>query len=266
MVAHALGAGDFEPFDEPGKFGCEGVLVVAADHDLDPAVGRGTANFEAARNDTAAAQAGVASAHATIELKLANIETAKADIAELEQQRVQAQQDLDDCTLYAPYSGRVTRKHVGRGGYLRASGDADPADDRHGTFFQMLPTVRRYAQSASYNQMNSTDLFVQALLRPTESVGVRVDVHRIGLASPRDLWYFGSGATQARGTIFGFGTRPSHGARSLGTVVEGSADYTIAPGWSINGYLGVIRGGGVVRPAFAGQTMTFGYLENVLQF
>ncbi len=153
-----------------------------------------------------------------------------------------------------------------RGGYLRASGDADPADNRHGTFFQMLPTVRRYAQSASYSQMNSTDLFVQALLRPTDSVGVRVDVHRIGLASPRDLWYFGSGATQARGTIFGFGTRPSHGARSLGTVVEGSADYAIAPGWSINGYLGVIRGGGVVRPEFAGDTMTFGYLENVLQF
>ncbi len=153
-----------------------------------------------------------------------------------------------------------------RGGYLRASGDADPADDRHGTFFQMLPTVRRYAQSASYNQMNSTDLFVQALLRPTESVGVRVDVHRIGLASPRDLWYFGSGATQARGTIFGFGTRPGNGAVNLGTVVEGSADYAIAPGWSINGYLGVIRGGGVVRPEFAGHTMTFGYLENVLQF
>lgn len=153
-----------------------------------------------------------------------------------------------------------------RGGYLRASGDADPADDRHGTFFQMLPTVRRYAQSASYNQMNNTDLFVQALLRPTASVGVRLDIHRIGLASPRDRWYFGSGATQNRGTVFGFGTRPGHGATNLGTVVEGSADYAVAPGWSINGYLGVIAGGGVVRPAFAGRTMTFGYLENVLQF
>lgn len=153
-----------------------------------------------------------------------------------------------------------------RGGYLHASGDADPLDDRHGTFFQMLPTVRRYAQNASYSQMNLTDIFVQALLRPTESVGVRLDIHRIGLASAHDLWYFGSGATQARGTLFGFSTRPGHGARSLGIVVEGSADYAIVPGWSINGYLGVMRGGGVVRPEFAGQTMTFGYLENVLQF
>ena len=47
-VAHALRAGDVEPFDEPGEFACEGVLVVAADHDLDPAVGRGTAHLEAA--------------------------------------------------------------------------------------------------------------------------------------------------------------------------------------------------------------------------
>jgi hypothetical protein len=102
------------------------------------------------------------------------------------------------------------------------------------------------------------------LLRPTASVGVRLDIHGIGLASPRDRWYFGSGATQNRGTVFG--TRPGHGATNLGTVVEGSADYAVAPGWSINGYLGVIAGGGVVRPAFAGRTMTFGYLENVLQF
>ena len=30
-----------------------------------------------------------------------------------------------------------------RGGWLYASGDRDPSDNRHGTFFQMLPTVRR---------------------------------------------------------------------------------------------------------------------------
>lgn len=51
VVAHPLRAGDLEPFDEPGKFACEGVLVVATDHDLDPAVGRGTTNFEAVSED-----------------------------------------------------------------------------------------------------------------------------------------------------------------------------------------------------------------------
>ena len=43
-------------------------------------------------------------------------------------------------------------------------------------------------------------------------------------------------------------------------------DYAIARHWSVNGYLSAGRGGAVVTPAFAGHTMVFGYLENVLQF
>lgn len=150
--------------------------------------------------------------------------------------------------------------------FLRASGDDDPADDRHGTFFQMLPTVRRYSQTASYSQMNHTDLFAQAILRPAPPLGLRLDVHRIGLASPADHWYFGSGATQARGTTFGFATRPSRGGSDLGIATEMSADYTLSPHWSINGFLGVMRGGQVVRRSFSGRTLTYGYLENVIQF
>jgi hypothetical protein len=153
-----------------------------------------------------------------------------------------------------------------RGGVVWASGDGEPADDRHGTFFQMLPTVRRYAQSALYSQMNHTDVFAQALLRPLPSLGIRADFHRVGLASPRDHWYFGSGATQARGTLFGFSTRPSNGYSDLATILETSADYSIGRHWSINAYIGAARGGRVVQQEFSGRTMTFGYVENVLQF
>jgi hypothetical protein len=153
-----------------------------------------------------------------------------------------------------------------RAGVLRASGDDDPADDRHGTFFQMLPTVRRYALTALYSQMNSRDVFVQALARPVPALGLRADLRRVGLATAQDRWYFGSGATQARGTLFGFSTRPSNGRTDLATITELSADYAISRHWSINAFLGVARGGEVVRRAFAGRTMTFGYVENVLQF
>jgi hypothetical protein len=153
-----------------------------------------------------------------------------------------------------------------RGGFTWASGDGNPSDDRHGTFFQMLPTVRRYAQSAIYSQMNHTDVFVQALVRPTPSLGVRTDFHRVGLASSRDHWYFGSGATQARGTLFGFSTRPSNGHSDLGTIVETSGEYSIGPHWSVNAYIGAVRGGRVVQQDFAGRTMTFSYVENVVQF
>jgi hypothetical protein len=153
-----------------------------------------------------------------------------------------------------------------RAGYLCASGDGNPTDDRHGTFFEMLPTVRRYAQSALYSQMNNTDLFAQLFAKPRSNVTVRIDWHRVGLTSSRDGWYYGSGATQHHGSIFGFGTRPSFGARHLVSVSEGSIDDGIAPHWSVNGYLAVGRGGGVVTPAFAGRTLTFAYVENAVQF
>jgi hypothetical protein len=153
-----------------------------------------------------------------------------------------------------------------RAGVLWASGDGDASDDRHATFFAVLPTVRRYSQSATYAQMNHPDLFGQALLRPVPPLSVRVDVHRVGLASSQDRWYFGSGATQSRGTQFGFATRPSYGSTRLATVVEGGVEYALSPHWTINGYLGVLRGGAVVQRAFAGRTMTFAYLENVVQF
>jgi hypothetical protein len=153
-----------------------------------------------------------------------------------------------------------------RGGYLYASGDGDALDTRHGTFFEMLPTVRRYAQTALYSQMNNTDLFAQLLARPRQNVNMRFDWHRVGLASSRDAWYYGSGATQQHGSIFGFATRPSFGATHLATIGDASVDYAIAPHWSVNGYLAVGRGGGVVAPAFAGRTLAFAYVENVLQF
>jgi len=153
-----------------------------------------------------------------------------------------------------------------RAGMLWASGDDDPADNRHGTFFQMLPTVRRYAQTALYSQMNSRDVFVQALARPTPRFGLRADIRHVGLATARDHWYFGSGATQARGTQFGFATRPSNGALDLASIAELSGDYAVSRHWSMNGFLGLARGGEIVRRVFAGRTMTFAYVENVLQF
>ena len=153
-----------------------------------------------------------------------------------------------------------------RGGYLYASGDGDASDSRHGTFFEMLPTVRRYAQTALYSQMNNTDLFAQLIVKPLQNLNMRFDWHRVGLASSRDEWYYGSGATQQHGSIFGFATRPSFGATHLATIRDGSVDYAISPHWSVNGYLAVGRAGGVVTPAFVGHTLTFAYLENVLQF
>lgn len=153
-----------------------------------------------------------------------------------------------------------------RAGISRASGDNHPGDTRHGTFFQTLPTVRKYSLSATYSQMNLSDVFVQALLRPRARLNLRIDTHRLDLVTSADRWYSGSGATQASGTVFGYSGRPSKGATSLGTVIEGSADYVFNRHWSLNGYVGFINGGAIVQRTFAGHRLRFAYLENVVQF
>ena len=152
-----------------------------------------------------------------------------------------------------------------RAGYLYASGDGDANDHRHGTFFQMLPSSRKYALSSVYAQMNLRDLFVQVLAEPGR-VKTRLDLHRLSLASGADLWYQGSGATSSTGRFFGFTGRVAGGATDFGTVLEGTVEVPIKKYWSLNAYAGTIRGGAVVKRLFAGTTLTTGYVENVIRF
>ena len=153
-----------------------------------------------------------------------------------------------------------------RSGISWFSGDDDPLDDRHGTFFPMLPTVRRYSQSTLYSMANLRDVMVQGILRPRSTVTLRVDGHFLSLADGADGWYAGSGATQESGRIFGYTLRGSGGGTRLTELVEASADWRLRPYWSINGYVAAASRGPVVRHSFAGGPAVFFYLENVLQF
>ena len=153
-----------------------------------------------------------------------------------------------------------------RGGLLHASGDGNPSDDLHETFFVILPTVRKFAFTASYSPMNLRDLFVELIMRPTSRVSFRVDTRRLWLARAADLWYAGSGATQQRGASFGYGGRRSGGATDFGTVLEGAASVTLGAHWSVNGFLGAIHAGEVVRTHFTSEWLRFAYLESVIQF
>jgi len=153
-----------------------------------------------------------------------------------------------------------------RGGINWFSGDSDPADSAHHTFFPMLPTVRRYAQSTLYSMANLRDILAQLLLRPRAAVTARVDVHALALADRADGWYAGSGATQESGRIFGYSVRPSGNESRLMEVVEGSLDWRRSAHWSVNGYLGIATRGPVVRRSFASGPATFFYVENIVQF
>jgi hypothetical protein len=148
---------------------------------------------------------------------------------------------------------------------LWASGDGDGDDERHGTFFQMLPSSRKYALSSAYAQMNVRDVFAQLLIEPRR-FKARIEVHALHLASGADLWYYGSGATASNGRFFGFSGRIANGHTSLGSIVEGSIDVPIRKYWSINGYAAVMSAGDVVKQMFTNKRLTFWSIENVLRF
>ena len=128
-------------------------------------------------------------------------------------------------------------------GYYRSSGDNNPTDGTHSTFFTVLPTPRIYARTPFFNGMNNEDAFGQLRLKPHARLGLRFDAHHLRLSSARDLWYVGGGAFQAK--TFGYVSRPSNGKQSLGWLFDSSADLSITSRTSLTCYFAGIRGGGV---------------------
>jgi hypothetical protein len=137
-----------------------------------------------------------------------------------------------------------------RGGWLRTSGDANAADRRHGTFFQVLPTARVYARFPFYNLMNSSDLFVNGSVKPTKAVGMRGGVHAIALTEATDLWYLGGGAFDDR--AFGYVGRPSNARKSLAHVADLSVSWQATPHIAVELYGAAALGGKVVSRIYDG--------------
>ncbi|MCR9095596.1 MAG: alginate export family protein [bacterium] len=134
-------------------------------------------------------------------------------------------------------------------GWNRSSGDDDPNDSDHRTFFQMLPTARIYARVPFYNLMNNNDVFTQLMVKPHRLVRLQVEHHWLSLTESRDLWYAGGGATNQR--VFGFAGLSSAGGRSLAHLVD--VGLTLGPWegltWSV--YYGHAFGRSVPRNTFA---------------
>lgn len=137
-----------------------------------------------------------------------------------------------------------------RGGYFASSGDKDSHDGKHGTFYQMLPTARKYALYPFYNLMNNQDLFIQAIVKPKEAFTIRADLHSLSLQNKNDLWYMGAGPTQSSGTIFGYTGRPSNNQKGLATVLDFSPSYTVNRYLSANLYYGHAFGRGVIKSIY----------------
>lgn len=120
-----------------------------------------------------------------------------------------------------------------RAGYYRGSGDDNPNDGDHGTFFQMAPGTRRYQLLPFCDLMNTQDIFFQLITKPTKRLTARLDYHFIQLTESNDRWYMGSGPTQETGSIFGYLARPSHGEDDLAQELDLILDYKVNPHWEV---------------------------------
>jgi hypothetical protein len=102
-----------------------------------------------------------------------------------------------------------------RVGMNAASGDDEPADGDHDTFFNLLPTNHLYYGFADQLAFqNLRDWFVQLRAAPHEKVTLNLFVHWFALAEADDSRYGGTGAFDD--STFGFAARSSRGHEHVG--------------------------------------------------
>ncbi len=147
-----------------------------------------------------------------------------------------------------------------RAGYTIGSGDGNPSDHTHGTFFQILPTPRPFARFPFFNMENTRDTMAALILRPHKDVTTSSEFHSIVLANAADLWYSGGGVYNP--WVFGYTGRPAGGAKSLANLYDTSIEYRIRPSVAVTAYGGYAQGLAVIRTTYPkGAAGALGYLE-----
>jgi hypothetical protein len=152
-----------------------------------------------------------------------------------------------------------------RGGFTEGSGDGNPADNHHGTFFQILPTPRPYARFPFFNMMNTEDAYGALILRPHRQVTLASEFHSLRLTNANDLWYSGGGIYQP--WTFGYTGRSTSSRRSLGNLYDTSLEYRPSSHVTITAYLGYTQGLSAMELIYPkGKNGQFGYLEVLYRF
>lgn len=149
-----------------------------------------------------------------------------------------------------------------RGGWFRSTGDDNPTDKAHNTFFQLLPTPRIYARIPFYNLMNSTDTFVELMDQPAKRLALHSGLHWVKLTSPHDLWYLGGGAFNSK--VSGYVGRSANGESSLSSVADVSVNWHTAKLLDLDFYYGFAQGKSVIHAIYpAGRNLQYGFVQLV---
>lgn len=146
-------------------------------------------------------------------------------------------------------------------GYYQSSGDSNAADGTHGSFFQIMPTVRIYAKFPFFNSMNIQDAFAQFIVAPTATTKLGIDIHHLQLTESSDLFYGGAGATSRVGALGYFG-RNAQGNSNVGEMVDLSFTHNITKELSWSLYYAHAFGGDVTEAVYQKKgDADYGFLE-----
>jgi hypothetical protein len=152
-----------------------------------------------------------------------------------------------------------------RGGYYYGSGDKDPNDNTHGTFFQILPTARPFARFPFFDMENNTDRFGMLTLRPHPRLAFKTEWHSLALTQRNDSWYSGGGAFQP--WTFGYTPRAGGGGASLANLYDANVDITVDRHFTVSPYIGYAAGKTVVQAVYPrGKDGRLAFLELTYRF
>ena len=145
-----------------------------------------------------------------------------------------------------------------------ASGDDDPTDGDHDTFFNMLPSNHAYYGFADQLAFqNLWDSFVQLRVTPHPMLAVNLFVHQFRLLEHDDSRYAGTGAYDD--TAFGFTASSSNGHRNLGTEYDLVATFTPHKAVTLEAGFSWLDGGAVFQSS-AERDVEFGFVALELRY
>jgi hypothetical protein len=141
-----------------------------------------------------------------------------------------------------------------RGGVARSSGDDDPGDSKHGTFFNMAPTNHKWYGSQDFSAFqNLTNFYGQFQVKPHPKWSLLLDAHLFRLTDTADAWYGGSGP--ANNQAFGYAARrPADGSQlpaDIGTEIDLTANWNVRPKLGVQLALSYFGGGDAPKSLFA---------------
>jgi hypothetical protein len=151
-----------------------------------------------------------------------------------------------------------------RASAFRGSGDHDPGDLTHGTFFPMLPSNRRYSRIPFYNFQNTLDFTGQLIIDLHRRLKLHSQIHKVKLAEKNDLWYTGTGAFQ--NSSFGYEGTPTGDHAGLANYLDVSLHYQAGSRFQMTLYVGALSGKAVMTARLQGRKGGVAYLEMLYHF